>query len=143
MADAVVEQLRDATPVAVEQIGALIPQLTPNFVVLTLGQLRRVLEMPGAVYVARVDGRIVGTVQRIDVSHCVRTKCWIEDFVVDEAFRGQGIATRLIEMAISEAPAEATSINLTSNSSRVGSHRLYAKLGFERREDTNMWRLGR
>ncbi len=142
MAGVVIERLNEVTPEAVEQIGVLLPQLTPYSQKLTLERLERALTMPGALYVARAEGRIVGTVQRVDVSHLVRTKCWIEDFVVDEALRGQGIATRLIETAIAEAPTEASSINLTSNPTRVGSHRLYAKMGFERREDTNMWRLG-
>jgi len=142
MADAVIERLTEVSVQAVEQIGGLLTQLTTSAEMLTPERLGRVLAMPGGVYVARVQGRIVGTVQRVDVSHSVRTKCWIEDFVVDEAFRGQGIATRLLETAIAEAPAEAGSINLTSNLTRVSSHRVYARLGFKMRDDTTLWRLG-
>lgn len=142
MADAVIERLTEVSVQAAEQIGGLMTQLTTSAEMLTPERLGRVLAMPGGVYVARVDGRIVGTVQRVDVSHSVRTKCWIEDFVVDQAYRGQGIATRLLEVAIAEAPAEAGSINLTSKPARGSSHRVYAKLGFKVREGSGLWRLG-
>jgi GNAT superfamily N-acetyltransferase len=142
MAEVSIEHLRAATPDAARQIGLLLPQLTSRADELTLERLARVLAMPGAVYVARAEGRIVGLVQRVDVSHSVRTKCWIEDFVVDEAFRGQGIASRMLELAIREAPKEASSMNLTSGTSRVESHRVYAKLGFKLREETALWSLG-
>lgn len=141
MAETVIEQLTEATPEAAEQIGALLPQLTPRGQGIDALRLQRVLEMPGAVYVARSGEVIVGMVQRVDVAHVVRTKCWIEDFVVDESSRGQGIATRLLEAAIAGAPEEAASVNLTSKEARADSHRLYAKLGFALRAEATLWRL--
>lgn len=143
MSEVMIERLREATPEAAEQIGALLPQLTPRAEGLDAARLEQVLSAPGAVYVAKADGRIVGIIQRVDVHHVVRTKSWIEDFVVDEAMRGQGIATRLLQMAIEETPAESASINLTSSASRTNSHKVYAKFGFELRENATVWRLPR
>jgi GNAT superfamily N-acetyltransferase len=143
MATVTIEQLNTSTTQDAEQIAALLPQLTEHHEGITPDRLAQVITTPGAVYVARSEGRIVGMIQRVDVSHVVRMKSWIEDFVVDENSRGQGIATMLLEAAIAGAPVETASINLTSKSTRANSHRLYAKLGFELREDATLWRLAR
>jgi len=141
MADAVIERLTEATPEAVGQINRLLPQLSLKAKNLDLARLGQIVEMPGSMYVARVDGVIVGMVQRVDVFQPRRIKSWIEDYVVDEAFRGQGIATRLLKTAIDEAPTEAESVNLTSKLVREDAHKLYAKLGFVQRDETTVWRL--
>lgn len=136
-----ITKLTEATEVAAEQISSLLAQLTDHAEPMNTARLQRALEMSGFVYVAKDGDVIVGTVTRVDVHHLVRSKSWIEDFVVDEGYRGQGIATQLLEKAITEAPKSITSINLTSKSKREGSHRLYAKLGFVEREDSAVWRL--
>lgn len=142
MADAVIEQLTEATSEAAEQINNLLPQLTTKQPeTMDLERLTRVLAVPGALYVGRLDGVIVGIIQRVDVTHLIRMKSWIEDYVVDEAARGHGLATRLLETAITGAPRESASINLTSKQVREGSHRLYTKLGFALREESTLWRL--
>lgn len=141
MSTAMIERLREATPEIAGQIGELLKQLTSKAQPLTVERLERMLASSSAVYVARVDGVIVGTVCRVDMRHPVRTKCWIEDLVVDEGHRGQQIARRLMESAIGEAPDDAVSISLNSNISRVQSHRLYRGLGFAVREETRIWLL--
>lgn len=142
MADAVIEQLTEATSEAAEQINKLLPQLTTKPAeTMDLDRLGRVLADPGAIYVGRLDGVIVGIIQRVDVTHLVRMKSWIEDYVVDESARGHGLATRLLQTAIAGAPLESASINLTSKQVREDSHRLYRKLGFSLREESSLWRL--
>lgn len=141
MADVTIEQLTESTPEAAEQIAALLPQLTERQQGIDAARLGQVLATPGAVYVALAGGVIVGMVQRVDVHHMVRMKSWIEDFVVDEAWRGQGIASRLLQAAVDGAPEAVASVNLTSKVSRPDSHRLYAKLGFKLREEATLWRL--
>lgn len=141
MPEVVIERLQHATPQVAAQIKELLTQLTQNAQPLDVARLERILASTGALYVARDPERdvIVGTVYRVDMHHPVRSKCWIEDLVVDEAYRGQGIAGRLMELAIAEAPSEMVSVSLNSNVARVQSHKLYAKLGFEVREDTRIW----
>jgi len=139
MAEVVIERLREATPEAAEQLNGLMDQLTKNAQQLDKTRLERILGANGALYVAKADGVIVGTVYRVDMHHPVRSKSWIEDLVVDENYRGQGIARKLMETAIAEAPPEMVSVSLNSNISRVDSHKLYAKLGFEVRDDTRIW----
>ncbi len=140
MAEVTIERLTEATPEAATQMTALLEQLTKHAEKLDLDRLKRILASSGALYVALDDGVIVGTVYRVDMHHPVRSKSWVEDLVVDEGHRGQGIARKLMEMLIADVPEEIVSVNLNSKVDRVDSHRLYAKLGFEVREDTRIWR---
>jgi GNAT superfamily N-acetyltransferase len=141
MAEVVIERLTEATSEAAEQIDGLMKQLTEHAEPLDVTRLGLILASPGALYVARADEAIVGMICRVDLHHPVRSKAWVEDLVVDEGYRGQGIARRLFETLIAETPPEIVSLNLNSKVSRVESHRLYAKLGFEVREDSRIWRL--
>lgn len=68
-------------------------------------------------------------------------KAWIEDVVVDEAYRGRGFSKLLVEHAIRLARSQgATSLMLTSRPSRTAANRLYQKMGFVRRE-TNVYKM--
>jgi ribosomal protein S18 acetylase RimI-like enzyme len=63
----------------------------------------------------------------------------IEDVVVDDAYRKQGIASAMMEHAIAAArEAGASGIALTSNPLRVEANQLYQTLGFQKR-DTNAY----
>jgi ribosomal protein S18 acetylase RimI-like enzyme len=66
---------------------------------------------------------------------------WIEDVVVDEAYRGQGWGKALTEACL-EAARELglRAVNLTSRPARVAANALYQSLGFEPRE-TNVYRI--
>lgn len=69
------------------------------------------------------------------------TKAWIEDVVVDTAFRGRGIGKALVEHAIHFATScGADILMLTSNPSRTAANRLYRCMQFERKE-TNVYRM--
>lgn len=90
---------------------------------------------------SRPNGDIVGmgavTVFRVPSG----LKAWIEDVVVDETLRGQGIGEALTLALIEHARQVGVgSIHLTSNPRRVAANRLYQKLGFQRHE-TNLYQL--
>jgi ribosomal protein S18 acetylase RimI-like enzyme len=66
---------------------------------------------------------------------------WIEDVVVDEAFRGRQLGEALTREAIGMArEAGAKAVSLTSRPAREAANRLYQKMGFLRWE-TNLYRL--
>jgi ribosomal protein S18 acetylase RimI-like enzyme len=68
-------------------------------------------------------------------------KGWMEDLVVDEAYRGKGVATSLIEKTIALAKEKGVkSLDFTSQPHREAANRLYERLGFIKR-DTNVYRL--
>ena len=68
-------------------------------------------------------------------------KAWIEDVVVSEIYRGQGMGKKLMEFAIQFAKQEEVSLlTLTSRPFRVAANKLYLKLGFEKKE-TNVYKM--
>ena len=57
----------------------------------------------------------------------------VEDIVVDEAMRGQGIGEALIRHALNVArEAGANGVGLTTNPRREAANRLYQRMGFNR-----------
>ena len=67
-------------------------------------------------------------------------RAWIEDVVVDESQRGQGVGEALTREALRRAAAAgARTVDLTSRPSREAANRLYRRLGFVVRE-TNVYR---
>ncbi len=91
-------------------------------------------------YVARHDGRIVGTLTLAIFAIPTGQRAWIEDVVVDEAARGLGVGERLTMVAVDEARRRGVrSVDLTSRPTREAANALYQKLGFAQR-DTNVYR---
>jgi ribosomal protein S18 acetylase RimI-like enzyme len=88
-----------------------------------------------------LDGKIIGMVSLGWVKYGTKTKGYIEDVVVHEQYRNNGVASYLIEKAI-EAAKElgCETIDLTSNDTRIEAHGLYRKFGFTNPE-TNLFRL--
>jgi ribosomal protein S18 acetylase RimI-like enzyme len=67
-------------------------------------------------------------------------KIWIEDVVVDETHRGEGLGKELMLFAIDYSRSlGAKQIELTSRPSRVAANKLYQKLGFIHYE-TNVYK---
>jgi ribosomal protein S18 acetylase RimI-like enzyme len=67
-------------------------------------------------------------------------RAWIEDVVVDDAVRGQGVAAELVRAALDHAAKEgARTVDLTSRPDREAANRLYQRMGFEVRT-TNVYR---
>ena len=90
--------------------------------------------------VARAGGAIVGSLTLVLVRIPTGLRAIIEDVVVDEQIRGQGVGRALNEAALELArDAGAVTVNLTSRPSREAANRLYLRLGFEMR-DTNVYR---
>ena len=57
-------------------------------------------------------------------------KAWIDDVVVDEAARGQGVGEALNRAALDEARRRgAKEVDLTSRPQREAANRLYVRLG--------------
>ena len=119
----------------------LIPQLSSSNPPPGRAELEEIVSAPSTtLFVARQRDRIVGalTLVAFRIPTGVRTR--IEDVVVDEAVRGQRVGERLSEAALEEARRlGARSTDLTSRPSREAANRLYARMGFERRE-SNVYR---
>lgn len=79
------------------------------------------------------DGKIMGFASLI--IHPVPTKglvARVEDVVVDEKYRGQGLGRKIMNDLIDIARKEKIeTINLTSNPKRIAARKLYKSLGFK------------
>jgi ribosomal protein S18 acetylase RimI-like enzyme len=91
-------------------------------------------------FVARVDGDIVGGLTLAMYPLPTGLKAWIDDVVVDSATRGRGVGEALSRAALDEARRRgAKEVDLTSRPKREAANRLYQRMGFVAR-DTNVYR---
>ena len=126
----------------IEAFGRLIPQLSRSSPPPTAEVLQEIVDSDAThLLVARdLDGRIVGSLTLVLFRIPTGLRAWIEDVVVDDAARGQGVGEALNRYAIDVAAERgARSVDLTSRPSREAANRLYRRLGFEPRE-TNVYR---
>lgn len=134
-----------ATTVSDELVAAfarLVPQLSSSASPPTREDLEEIMASPATtILVARDDeGAIIGSLTLVVFRTPTGARAWIEDVVVDEATRGQGAGTALVEEAIRlAAEAGARTVDLTSRPSRAAANALYEKAGFRARE-TNVYR---
>ncbi len=136
-----VEVLSEVTDEAVEAFGRLLPQLSSSAPPLDATGLAAIVAAPAnTVLVARVDGRIVGTLTLVMFTIPTGVRAWIEDVVTDEAARGQGVGNALTLAALHVArKGGARTVDLTTRPSREAAGRLYERAGFERR-DSRLYR---
>ena len=124
----------------VAAFARLIPQLSSSPPP-TADELSAILATNDTVlFVARLGGRVVGSLTLAFYRIPTGLKAWIEDVVVDEDARGSGIGEALSRAAIDEARRRgAKNVSLTSRPSREAANRLYRGIGFEQYE-TNLYR---
>lgn len=134
IADEVSDELVDA-------VDRLIPQLSSSSPPPGRAGLEEIVANPNtALFVARVDGAVVGSLTLAFYRIPTGLKAWIEDVVVDSSARGHGVGEALNRAALDEARRRgAKDVSLTSRPSREAANRLYQRIGFEARE-TNVYR---
>jgi ribosomal protein S18 acetylase RimI-like enzyme len=126
----------------VEGLNHLLPQLSTTAPSLTSAQVDELIRSDASiVFIARDGENIVGSLTLVVFPIPTGVRAWIEDVVVDESARGAGVGEALTLAAIDEARRRnVRSIDLTTRPTRESANRLYARLGFERRE-TNVYRF--
>ena len=130
------------TDEVVDAMQRLIPQLSSSNPPPGRAELEEIVESPATtLFVARHGGRIVGALALVAFRIPTGVRTRIEDVVVDETSRGQRVGEMLSEAALEKARRlGARSTDLTSRPSREAANRLYARMGFERRE-SNVYRF--
>jgi ribosomal protein S18 acetylase RimI-like enzyme len=131
-----VEVLDEVTDEVVEAFARLLPQLSSSARPLDATALATVVASPAVtVLLARVEGRIAGSLTLAMFRIPTGLRARIEDVVVDEAARGQGIGAELTSAALRLAEAAgARTVDLTTRPSRDAAGRLYERAGFQQRE---------
>jgi ribosomal protein S18 acetylase RimI-like enzyme len=119
----------------------LIPQLSSSSPPPSRDQLVELVENDDTVlFLALVNGQIMGILTLAFYRIPTGLKAWIEDVVVDDAARGRGLGAALNDAALNEARVRgAKDVSLTSRPAKEAANRLYKRIGFETRE-TNIYR---
>jgi ribosomal protein S18 acetylase RimI-like enzyme len=127
----------------VTAFARLIPQLNPAYQPPSREQLESILNGGATELLVAADETnhaIIGALALVVFSTPTGTHAWIEDVVVDEAWRGQGVGQALTSAAIQRAAERgAKAVDLTSRPNREAANRLYLKMGFQPRP-TNLYR---
>jgi ribosomal protein S18 acetylase RimI-like enzyme len=126
----------------VEAFARLLPQQSPGARHPTAEQLTAVVQAPvNTLLVARDEqGVIVGTLTLMILLTPGETFGFVEDVVVDEDARGQGIGEALVRACLRLAAEQgARRVELHSGNHRQAAIRLYQRVGFKKFE-TNVWR---
>ena len=125
-----------------EAMQRFLDQLTTNPMTLTEDMCRQLFESENShLFFLMKDEQIAGMLT-VGIYHSpTGGKAWIEDVVVDESFRRQGLSKLLVAHAIEFTKSMGIpSLMLTSNPKRIAANKLYQAMGFERKE-TNVYRM--
>jgi len=139
-----VYRLTDIDNAMTERIGQLLDSLRSVPVTIDEAFLERLLSDDRFnLFVAEDDDRnVMGMLTITSCPTLAGEKVWIEDVIVDEKFRGQGVGRALLRAAVEFARKElkTQAVYLTSNPSRVQARSLYRSEGFEEYE-TGVFRI--
>jgi ribosomal protein S18 acetylase RimI-like enzyme len=138
-----VEIATTLTPAIVDAVERLVGQLSRSAAPPTTEELGEVVSSPATDLFIAVDddGTVIATATLVTFRIPTGMRGWIEDVVVDEAGRGQGVGTALTEAMVARArELGCRTIDLTSRPARASANRMYQRAGFVARE-TNVYRL--
>ena len=125
-----------------EAMQRFLNQLTTSPMVLTESMFHQLLSSENShLFFIMKDEQIAGMLTVGIYYSPTGGKAWIEDVVVDETFRGQGLSKLLVAHAIEFVKSQQIPLlMLTSNPKRIAANKLYQAMGFERKE-TNVYRM--
>lgn len=138
----IITQLKTATPEICDAIRNLTKQIGKNYKELTNQDINDMLQSScNHLIVASHKDTIIGMITVLIFRIPYVKKGYIDDLIVDENYRGQGLGKRLLDEALKIAKEKGVAyVDFTSRPSRLAGNSLYEKLGFKRR-DTNIYRL--
>ncbi len=134
-----IEEITSKADLDFGQMTELMHQLNPELKV-TEEMVNQTIEAPDShLYVMRDGARAIGCATLGVFNSPTGRKASIEDVVVLDEYRGQGLGKRLIEHLLYEAGKLAPiKVQLTSSPVREAANKLYQSMGFTRR-DTNFY----
>lgn len=125
-----------------EAVVRLLGQLTTRAITYTEEDYRKQLAMPNSPLFLLLDNdTVIGMLTVGIYLSPTGSKAWIEDVVVDNAYRGRGLGKQLVIHAIDYCKTQGVdTLMLTSKPKRIATNALYQSLGFERKE-TNAYKM--
>lgn len=134
-----IRELAEVTDEHVEAFARLLPQLSSQAQPLERETIEAIMRHDACSVLLATDddGRIVGALTLVTFPLPTGLRARIEDVVVDDTARGQGVGAALTDAALSMANSRgARTVDLTSRPSREAANRLYRRLGFAERDST-------
>lgn len=139
-----IEAVTEMTPEIQAALAHLLPQLNPNLPVPDAERMRRLVADRDVVLLVARDGkRIVGTTTVIVYTTPFWIKARLDEVVVDESARSQGVGEALVKAALDvgrERGAQVAELQSGRGPGREAAHRLYERIGFKIR-DTDVFRI--
>lgn len=127
-----------------KEIDLLLHELSPTLGTIDRDRVNSLMKEARLTLFAAEDdnGRLAGMLTLTFCPTLTGDKYWIEDVIVHDAFRRQGIGKTLVKAAVSHVKqsGQPYRIYLTSNPSRTAARNLYCSEGFEE-YDTGVFRL--
>ncbi len=137
-----VEQVKIINPELMQAVQGLFPQLTNFSPMPDEADLLEIINSPvSSLWIAKNDGeQIIGMLSLAIYKTTTGVHAWIEDVVVDQKARRQGVAAQMTGAALQFSIQNgAKAVSLTSRPEREAANQLYQKLGFEL-VSTNLYR---
>jgi ribosomal protein S18 acetylase RimI-like enzyme len=134
-----ITRVETITPELLAAFERLIPQLTQASIP-TREELQKLIDSPSVLILARADGEIVGAAALGVFRTPSGVHAHVEDVIVDESMRGQGIGEQLVNHLLQIAREMGLKgVSLTCNPRRVAANALYRKMGFKKWETNVYW----
>ncbi|MFA5994808.1 MAG: GNAT family N-acetyltransferase [Parcubacteria group bacterium] len=132
----------DVTEKDVADVNLLLLQMSPRAVAIDLKKVKAVMRHGVIVTIrdADRDGQLIGMGTLLIINKLFTLCGTIEDVVVREDYRGQGLGRKITETLIAKGESLGMQfVDLTSSPKRKVANQLYQSAGFEKRE-TNLYR---
>ena len=129
-----IEKVAEVSEQLAIELGALMPDLTDSLPSdsIDLGLLAAIIDSPDRdLFVARVNGKIVGLAVMNLISFTSGKKAWLEDFVVssDESIRDTGVGYALWQEIVVWSSERRAPLEFTSAATREKAHEFYHRQG--------------
>ena len=137
-----IERITSADSSTAEAISLLLKQLSSQEFIFTERELAALVTDPSSsLFLLYTEDKIAGMLTLGTYLSPTGRKAWIEDVVVDSAYRGKGYGKMLVVHAIEYARTLLPcTLMLTSNPARTAANELYRASGFEPKI-TNVYRM--
>lgn len=137
-----IERITSADSSAAEAISLLLKQLSSQEFSFSERELAALINDPSSsLFLLFAEDKIAGMLTLGTYLSPTGRKAWIEDVVVDSAYRGKGYGKMLVEHAIEYARTlSPCTLMLTSNPARIAANELYRASGFEQKI-TNVYKM--
>lgn len=131
-----IERLTEVSETLAADLSKLSTTLHGGERSVTAEELEEIVRDTSIVLMVARDGeKVVGMAAIYLIKKIGNRKAYIEDVIVDEGYRSQGIGGTLMQALIDAArTSSARSLELATRMDRKNAHRFYEKLGFKKKD---------